>query len=288
MKKFYTICALLFAAFFLFVGGKIYYDVRTQDHSETQSRKWSESNYQTDRRTFPVKKFTKINLNSYRPDIKIVAGEKWKVTINGSHGADISKIKVSVKNSQLTVSDEPEHHYTDGDYKVEITVPDKNAIAEITGSCDAGDFILENLTVSKIDVKPNYGDAIFNNITVKSLNLAMNDGDFKATNSVLSNASLTLNEGDVEATDSQFKLKTALNDGDVSIKNSKILGNSSFHLNDGDFLMMNAPKINYDLSTDPDEEIRFGRSNHIGHFAKSISGKPLLKVICTDGDISIL
>ncbi|RMC51962.1 DUF4097 family beta strand repeat-containing protein [Lactobacillus sp. ESL0225] len=287
MKKFYKICALVLVVFFLAIGLNIYHDIHTTSQTMSHFNKPNQFSNQTKRKTIVFKKFTKIKLDTYLPDIQVIPGKKYQVTIIGNYGADISKIKTSIKDNQLTIFDKPEPHYNNGNYHVEIRVPKSHSLLEISGSCYACTLLLKNLIIPRINIKVDDSDAILKNTIVKKLNLILSDGEFKVSNSTLSSAKLALSDSDCKITDSQCKITATLNDGDALIKNSKITGNSSFNLNDGDFIMNKAPKISYDLTADSEDTIKFDNTYHTSHLVKRLNGTPLLKVVSADGDIAI-
>lgn len=239
--------------------------------------------------TTNIPKFRKIKLDLFRPNVQISLGKKYQVKVSGPKSR---KVNTSVKDRKLIVSDHKKHSFASfmgksDAYMVEIIVPKKNAVKELTGTCSDSDLFLKEVIIPHIDLKINEGDMVVNNVIVQNAKVYLVDGDLEITNSTLTNGNLTLNEGDVTLMNSKLKMAANLNDGDVVITNSNLLGSSIFTLSEGDFKMVNAPKLDYDLSTDGESDIRFQGNYHSSHFIKRAGKLPVLKVVSKDGDIII-
>lgn len=249
-----------------------------EDDDEDDAAQYHES------QTFNVASFKQVKLEAGRPDVKISLGNSFQVKVSGKN---IKTINTGVKNGLLTVEDHDTQEKNDGDYEVAITVPDANVIKSITGTCADGDFSLSNLNVATLDLKINNGDFNLAKVKTKNANLHLGPGDLKISNSRIANSNLYLDVGDIEINSSQIKTIASLNDSDVEIKNSKLLGNSTFKLNDGDFESYQLNKISYDLSTTSDGDIEVNGRNQRKHYKKIHHGVPLLKITSKDGDIEI-
>lgn len=316
MKKFYQISTvILFIGIILLVIGKVNNGDRGFDFSNInsfRSAKWhdedayhdnddyEDDDYEDDDydevsrkkqavETINIPAFSKIKLDMYRPNVHISLGEKYQIKVSGPKS---KKVSASVKGQELLVSDHNKHSFTsfmdkNYEYAVEIIVPKRIAIKELTGTCSEGDMLVEDVTIPHINLKLNEGDMVVNKVKTKNAKIYLEDGDLKVTSSILASGNLIMSEGDLAFINSQFKLTATLNDGDVAITNSKLLDKSIFTLNDGDFKMVNAPKLDYDLSTDRESDIRFQGTYRTSHFVKKIGNLPVLKVISTDGDIII-
>ena len=234
-----------------------------------------------------MNEFDQIQLKCYRPDIRIATGKKFQITISGSHGADIKKIKAKVKDQQLTIYDQPEHHYNDGFYQVNISVPKRSSLKKVAGFCDAGDMQLTNLDLSTMELKINDGDLVINDAKTNNLQAQVNDGDFKIADSTILASKLKVADGDLAIANSKLQTATKLADGDIKIRSSEFTNDSSFKLYDGEFLMTDSPKISYVLSTSSDENIRFFNKYYSGRFSQKVKNKPALHVNSTDGSILI-
>lgn len=279
MKKLYKIGGLLIIiGLFLFGASKV-----GTSHSPRQQQRQSRNQSHT----FNVNEFDRIQLKCYRPDIRIATGKKFQITISGSHGADIKKIKAKVKDQQLTIYDQPEHHYNDGFYKVNISVPKRSSLKKVAGFCDAGDMQLTNLDLSTMELKINDGDLVINDAKTNNLQAQVNDGDFKIADSTILASKLKVADGDLAIANSKLQTATKLADGDIKIRSSEFTNDSSFKLYDGEFLMTDSPKISYVLSTSSDENIRFFNKYYSGRFSQKVKNKPALHVNSTDGSILI-
>lgn len=246
--------------------------------------------------TFGVTKFNKINFDIYVPDIQVSHGNKYQVTLAGE---DLNKIKVKVKNQVLTISDAGRQafahdngtHQDNGSYQVFITVPDINAIKEMMGYSHDGDIYLNDVSISNINFDTKYGDIVTDNVKIQDSKLRLANGDLKVKNSTLANSSIHSDNSDMFITNSKFKVTAFLTDGDVKIKNSQMLGNSTFKTVDGDFKMINPSQMSYYLSTDPTSTIKFRGNNKLSHFLSHFSvvvdKAPTLKVTSKYGDIVI-
>lgn len=248
------------------------------DDDDDSTRHFHES------QTYNVANFNTIKLKAGRPDIYISLGNSFRVKVSGKN---IKTINAGVKNSILTVEDHDTKEKNDGDYEVAITVPDANAIKSITGTCADGDFSLSNLNVATLDLKINSGDFNLAKAKTKTADIHLGPGDLKIANSRIANSNLYLDVGDVEINRSQIKTTASLNDSDIEIKNSKLLGNSTFKLNDGDFKSYKLDNISYDLSTTSDGDIEVNGRTQRKHYQKINHGTPLLKIISKNGDIEI-
>lgn len=214
-----------------------------------------------------VAKFSKIKLDVYHTDVQISLGEKYKVTVSGPNA---KKISTSVSTKELTISDHNKNFSgRKAPHKVEITVPNRKTLKKLTGTCSENDLFLHGLTIPYI-------------------NLKFVDGDIRISDAVIKNAKFFIRDGDLVFNSSRFKTTASLNDGDVSITNSKLLGNSTFNLTDSDFKMVNPPKISYNLSTDLESDLRVQGSYHSNHYIKKVANAHTLKVVSVDGDILII
>lgn len=267
----------------VFCGGKAIsnqQNVTAADPSTTQSGETS--------RVIKVDQFNSIKFAAYRPDIKISSGNNFQVTVSGNQGADINKIKAEVKNKQLVISDQPEKSYRDGNYYINITVPNTTAIKKLTGSCDSGDFSLNQLNIPQVNMSLHVGDVKINHLKTKNIRLKLKNGDLKISNSNFNKASFALDEGDFSISKSNFKANVTMGEmGYAKVKSSKLLGNSSFKLAEGNFQMSNAPKLSYKLATKHSGIVKVHNKSHHHNFSKTLSHRPLLKVTSKSGDINI-
>ncbi len=284
MKKLYKIGGLLIIiGLFLFGASKVGTSHSPQPAPARQQQRQSRNQSHT----FNVNEFDQIQLKCYRPDIRIATGKKFQIAISGSHGADIKKIKAKVKDQQLTIYDQPDHHYNDGFYQVNISVPKRASLKKVAGFCDAGDMQLTNLDLSTMELKINDGDLVINDAKTNNLQAQVNDGDFKIADSTILASKLKVADGDLAIANSKLQTATKLADGDIKIRSSEFTNDSSFKLYDGEFLMTDSPKISYVLSTSSDENIRFFNKYYSGRFSQKVKNKPALHVNSTDGSILI-
>lgn len=233
-----------------------------------------------------VKPFSSIKLNVDQPDVQIAHGEKFQVTVIGHNP---KKVGLAVTDHQLIITDNGS--YDDG-YRIAITVPKNKDLENIDGSCSEGDFSLRDLTIGKVDLQLQDGDVTVNNVKTKNANFYLDDGDLMLTDSSLSQSILNLNSGDLTVTNCHLKTTASLDDGDVSINNSKIIDDCLFNLNDGDFQASQISKTSCRLSIasyddDDDENINYHGHSYRKYFSEIIKGTPLLKVVCSDGEIKI-
>lgn len=235
-------------------------------------------------KSFNVKDFDQVKLNTNRPDIKFVVGKTFSVQANGTNRAHIELTRVSVKNRKLTIYDKPTGHHNYGGYTVTITVPNKNSIKKVTGNCDISDIYFKGLNIPSIAVKTGYGDVIFNHVNSENVSVKQTNGDLKVLNSTIKNSTVKLSVGDLTIKNSKFKTKANLalapdfKYSSVKIQNSSLLGNSSINLAIGDFVMTGAPKISYDLTTKPKGKIKFQSRHYTHQFSKTAPNQPILKV----------
>lgn len=276
MKRFYKIVAIMglvvFAGSILCSCSKNHtHKKEIDDHSQT----------------FGVAKFNKIKFDVYEPDIQISHGTKYQVTIAGE---DLKKVKAEVKNQVLTISDAGRKAFAhdDGTYQVIITVPNIKAVKEMIGYSHDGDIYLNDINISKANFHAIYGDVITDGARIQDSKLQLSEGAFKVKNSTMVNSSIRSDDADVIITNSKFKVKAFLNEGDVKIRNSQMLGNSTFKTEDGDFKMINPSKISYNLSIDnPTGSIKFRGNKKLSHFTFVVDNTPTLKVTSKDGDMVI-
>ncbi|RHW55235.1 DUF4097 family beta strand repeat-containing protein [Lactobacillus bombicola] len=259
-------------------------NMQEMHHEITNSSFFSdhEHKHSVSSKTSNLKKFSKIKIKVNEADINIAKGDQFQVKVIGRN---IKAVKIGVANQELTIADDSQ--ISNDDCKLLITVPAKNAVNKISGSVNEGDVSLNDLSIADIDLQMDDGDLSINNIEALKTSFTLDEGDIKITNSALKADTSNCKDGDLTIFASQFKTSVSLTDGDVSISNSKILDNSSFNLNDGNFQMSEAPMISYLLSTNSGNEINFRHNNYSGHFSKVRQHSPLLKVTCDNGDINI-
>lgn len=234
--------------------------------------------------TFNVTEFDQVKLNTKRPDIKFIVGNTFSVKASGTHRAHIAFTRVSVKNKILTINDKPVGNHNYGGYTVTITVPNKNSIKKVTGNCDISDIYFNGLNIPSIAVKTGYGDVILNHVNSDNIRVKQTNGDLKVLNSTIRNSTIRLSVGDLTIRNSMFKTKASLalapdfKYSSVKIQNSQLLGNSTFDMSIGDFVMTGAPKISYALTTKPKGTIKFQDKRYTHQFSKTVPNQPLLKV----------
>ena len=312
MKKFYQICgSIATLAALLFVVGKAnnnfsktgIVDTKASQTTKTNSYKAvvTKTKKGKVKKTYTVPKFSQIKLACYRPDVVIDLGKKFKITVIGEKGADVNKINTKVDNNQLTVYDEPEYKFNDGDYQINITVPHKNSVKEITGFNYEYCVIIDKLNIPSINLSSTAGslfisDVKANNVTftVKNYDAKQNHDDdnecIDVFDSKLKNSNFNVNKGNIYIYSSKLKTNTFINHGNFNFGSSKAIGQSTIDLNTGNFSMFDMfdlPKINCDLTTDSTQKIKVGKKYYSHHFSTSSQANPLLKVTSKTGKISI-
>lgn len=244
-------------------------------------------------KTFKTAAFNQVKLDTDRSSLKFIVGEDFHVTVSGKLKSRITDTKVTVDNNQLTIYDKPVKHHNYGGYLVTVTVPDRNTIQKISGTCNLSDLSFNDLAIPYIDLKAQYGDVVMNHVDSKNVHLNQKYGDLKINNSLVENGTVSLDVGDVIITNSQFMINAALGKkgnckyGDVKISNSVMTGDSSFSLINGDFSMTNAHKMSYKLSTKLKRKIKVNNRSYSKHYSKILKNKPLLKVTNKNGYIKI-
>ena len=234
--------------------------------------------------TFNVTEFDQVKLNTKRPDIKFIVGNTFSVKASGTHRAHIAFTRVSVKNKILTINDKPVGNHNYGGYTVTVTVPHKNSIKKVTGNCDISDIYFNGLNIPSVAVKTGYGNVILNHVNSNNIRVKQTNGDLKVLNSTIRNSTIRLSVGDLTIRNSMFKTKASLalapdfKYSSVKIQNSQLLGNSTFDMSIGDFVMTGAPKISYALATKPKGTIKFQGKRYTHQFSKTVPNQPLLKV----------
>lgn len=296
MKKAYKIVAITFLV--IFVSIILFLGIKNNTHNNNVKNNQVGTNHYSKKidnnkkdkddhsQTFGVTKFNKINFDTYEPDIQVSQGNKYQVTLTGE---DLNKIKVKVKNQVLTISDAGRQAFAhdDGTYQVLITVPDSNAIKEMMGFSHDGAIYLNNVSISKINFNTKYGDIVTDDVKIQDSKLRLLYGDLKVTNSTLANSSIHSDSADVFITNSKFKATAFVSEGNVKIKNSQMLGNSTFQTENGNFKMINSSKMSYYLSTAPTSTIKFRGHNKLSHFSFVVDKAPTLKVTSKTGDMVI-
>lgn len=244
-------------------------------------------------KTFKTAAFDQVKLDTDRSSLKFIVGEDFHVTVSGKLKSRITDTKVTVDNNQLTIYDKPVKHHNYGGYLVTVTVPDRNTIKKISGTCNLSDLSFNDLAIPYIDLKAQYGDVVMNHVDSKNVHLNQKYGDLKINNSLVENGTVGLDVGDVIITNSQFMINAALGKkgnckyGDVKISNSVMTGDSSFSLINGDFSMTNAHKMSYKLSTELKRKIKVNNQSYSRYYSKILKNKPLLKVTNKNGYIKI-
>ena len=300
MKKIYVIgITVLTLGLALFIIGKVNHGEEEADLANSGKRssmierasnffthgEQSTHKVKTVTKITQVKPFSSIKLNIDQPDVQIAHGEKFQITVVGHNP---KKIGIAVTDHQLIITDNGS--YGDG-YRIAITVPRNKDLENIDGSCSEGNFSLRDLTIGKVDLQLQDGDVTVNNVKTKNANFYLNDGDMMLTDSSLFQSIFNLNSGDLTVTNCHLKTTASLDDGDVSINNSKIIDDCLFNLNDGDFQASQISKTSCRLSIasydDDDENINYHGHSYKKYFSEIIKGTPLLKVVCSDGGIKI-
>ena len=272
MKRLYKLGSFLgIAGLLVLIGAKasnFLQNSQYQDDKVVFAKKSASQNKVN--KSFSVKDFDQVKLNTNRPDIKFVVGKTFSVQASGTNRAHIELTRVSIKNRKLTIYDKPTGHHNYGGYTVTITVPNKNSIKKVTGNCDISDIYFNGLNIPSVAVKTGYGDVILNHVNSENVSVKQTNGDLKVLNSTIKNSKFK--------TRANLALAPGFKYSSVKIQNSSLLGNSSINLAIGDFVMTGAPKISYDLTTKPKGKIKFQSRHYTHQFSKTVPNQPLLKV----------
>lgn len=290
MKKISKLCISLFVIVaLLFIGIKVSNNRQNAKADQTKITYVKKKGRTT--KVFNVPAFEKINVNINKArlnkrfiNLKVSTGKGFQVKATGP---DANKIKATVNNKSLTISSS--HSIRKGRYKVSVTVPNSDALQSITGYSYGSNVSLHKLNLNNIQLAAIYGDVRLYKIKTNELELRQIYGDFTANNSTINKANLTTDTGDTVISSCKFQMNAKYSGVcDVEVEDdSKILGNSSFSLHEGDFIMYDSPKISYNLSCNKKNKIKFFGKSHSTHFERIISNKPLLTVKNKKGNISI-
>lgn len=312
MKKFYQICGYIAAlAVLLLAVGKVsnnfsqtkVVDAKASKTTRTNSYKAVVTTTKKGKikKTYAVPQFNRIKLACYRPDVVVDLGKKFKITVIGEKGADVNKIKTEVTNNQLTVYDEPEYKFNDGDYQINITVPHKNSIKELTGFNYEYGVIVDKLNIPSINLSSTAGSLFISDVKANNVTFAVKNYDAKQNHdednecidvfdSKLKSSNFKVNKGNIYIYSSKLKTNTFINHGNFNFGSSKAIGQSTIDLNTGNFSMFDMfdlPKINCDLTTDSTQKIKVGKKYYSHHFSTPSQTNPLLKVTSRTGKVSI-
>lgn len=290
MKKISKLCISLFVIVaLLFIGIKVSNNRQNAKADQTKITYVKKKGRTT--KVFNVPAFEKINVNINKArlnkrfiNLKVSTGKGFQVKATGP---DANKIKATVNNKSLTISSS--HSIRKGRYKVSVTVPNSDALQSITGYSYGSNVSLHKLNLNNIQLAAIYGDVRLYKIKTNELELRQIYGDFTANNSTINKANLTTDTGDTVISSCKFQMNAKYSGVcDVEVEDdSKILGNSSFSLHEGDFIMYDSPKISYNLSCNKKNKIKFFGKSHSTHFERIISNKPLLTAKDKKGNISI-
>ena len=312
MKKFYQICGSIASlAALLFAVGKVnnnfsktgIVDAKASQTTKTNSYKAvvTKTKKGKVKKTYTAPKFSQIKLACYRPDVVIDLGKKFKITVIGEKGADVNKINTKVDNNQLTVYDEPEYKFNDGDYQINITVPHKNSVKEITGFNYEYGVIIDKLSIPSINLSSTAGSLFISDVKANNVTFTVKNYDAKQNHdednecidvfdSKLKSSNFNVNKGNIYIYSSKLKTNTFINHGNFNFGSSKAIGQNTIDLNTGNFSMFDMfdlPKINCDLTTDSTQKIKVGKKYYSHHFSTPSQANPLLKVTSKTGKISI-
>ena len=290
MKKISKLCISLFVIIaLLFIGIKVSNNRQNAKADQTKITYVKKKGRTI--KVFNVPAFEKINVNINKArldkrfiNLKVTTGKSFQVKATGP---DAKKIKATVNNKSLTISSS--HSIRKGRYKVSVTVPNSDALQSITGYSYGSNVSLHKLNLTDIQLAAIYGDVTLDKIKTNELKLRQVYGDFTASNSTINKASLTTDTGDTVISSCKFQINAKYSGVcDVEVEDdSKILGNSSFSLHEGDFIMYDSPKIGYNLSCSKKNKIKFFGKSHSTHFERTINNKPMLTVKDRKGYISI-
>lgn len=289
MKKISKLCISLFVIVaLLFIGIKVSNNKQNAKADQTKITYVKKKGRTT--KVFNVPAFEKINVNINKArlnkrfiNLKVSTGKSFQVKATGP---DAKKIKATVNNKSLTISSS--HSIRKGRYKVSVTVPNSDALQSVTGYSYGSDIKLHKLNLNNIQLAAIYGDVRLYKIKTNQLKLRQVSGNFSATDSTINNSTLTSDTGNTVIDTCKFQMNAKYSDVyDVDIEGSKVLGNSSFALHEGDLTMYDSPKIGYNLSCNKKNKIKFFGKLHSNHFERTISNKPMFTVKTNKGDIHI-
>ncbi|UZX32466.1 GIN domain-containing protein [Lactobacillus helsingborgensis] len=242
---------------------------------------------QTIKRVQTVKKFNKIKFSSYRPHTVVTLGNKYQVLIRAKRGGDIKQIKTKVKNKQLIIYDKPEKHFDNSYYDVTVTVPDKNVIKKVSGHLRRGSVLVQKLNVPIINLKSDTAYVALDHVSSQNIKLKTKQKPLDIMDSNLKNSSISVGKGNIGILNSKIKTKIFIAKGGVLVTDCNFLGNSTFTLNKGVFLMTGSPKISYDLRVDSKHKIETDTKDYHKRFFISVPSKPTVKVISKNANIQL-
>ena len=205
------------------------------------------------------KNFNRMKLNITTADVKVTSGDKFQIIYHGTN-----KPQISVKNGQAIINQShvSSKHWTkfsgisfmsvesDTNDEITIVIP-KNE--QISGSLylSEGDLIVNDTSLSNLNIKLSEGDANFSNVLVTGGKLSLTEGDFNARH-------LTVNK--------HFKVEN----------------------DEGDNTVMGIKADGYYLSADEGDNDLFSRSQEDGgKLMKNFHAANILSLSTSEGDNTV-
>ncbi|MDF7637967.1 DUF4097 family beta strand repeat-containing protein [Lactobacillus sp. ESL0791] len=141
------------------------------DHYDSKASSYTKSTSKS--RTVDTVRFNQVRLNNIKAaDVCIHTGSKYQVKITDNKDATIT---AKVKHDELEIGEHGigqafgKNGWANRGHKfaIEVTIPTKDSLSEITGEKNTGRFKLANLSLQKLDVKTNAGSCKLTNVQIK-------------------------------------------------------------------------------------------------------------------------
>ncbi len=256
--------------------------------------------------------FDQVQLAVHSTDIIIHLGDKFQVLV-----ADYSSrpIEVSLMKQTLLIKEgiakEKNHvvmfNRLTSASRIEITVPQKDSLAKISGHSRNGDIMVQNLQLDNITFNLRTGDLYLNNVHVTGevifsgknsdnfitqseiaqLSSRIHDGDSSFKRSIIKQAIVQTRDGDLEIKQCHINSNLEAADGDINITQTQLEHQNNIRMADGD---LNLHQITHDTGVQldvKDGDIIYHNSSIGNKFTSQTKQGDLLKASVRDGDIFI-
>ena len=166
-------------------------------------------------------------------------------------------------------------------------ISQKNHLIMVSGYLRRGSLLLQKLDVPVINLKSDTAYFALDHVSSQNMKLKIKQKSLDIMDSNLKNSSINVGKGNISIINSKIKTKLVITKGGILVNDCNFLGNSTFTLNKGVFLMTGSPKISYDLRVDPKHKIETDTKDYHKQFSISVPNQPTVKVISKNANIQL-
>lgn len=147
--------------------------------------------------------FSGINIDVDVADIKIVEGEDYSISYEGSESlepvADVTNGTLAVKQKSVRMISD-----TNLKCKITVTVPAGTKLDDVGVSVDAGKINVQDLTICDLVMETDAGNLKLTNCIIERANIDVDAGDIDMNDAIIDKSEISADAGNIEMDNIEF------------------------------------------------------------------------------------